>query len=236
MEDYKLKKLDGDNYHAWAIRAHAIMVQKKCWEANDSGYGTEMTDNERKKNDEALTLIFLIVEDIFLDVIGDCVRAKEAWTALKEMHTKFGLLQVLQPMKDFFNITIKPGETVQSYLSRLMEIHRKLSNGGYAFTDREVALVMLIGLPKSYESLILNLEKEANLVTTIVKSRLLIEEKRISRNSTATENHEERALHTESYNQKKHVQPNTVKKCPPKKTNDGKSNMRRNTKCFSCGQ
>lgn len=59
-----------------------------------------------------------------------------------------------------------------------MEIHRKLSNGGYAFTNKEVALVMIIGLPKSYESLILNLEKdEVNLTTTIVKSRLLIEEK-----------------------------------------------------------
>ncbi|GBM99707.1 hypothetical protein AVEN_104066-1 [Araneus ventricosus] len=94
MEDYKLKKLDGDNYHAWAIRARAIMVQKKCWEVTDPGYGTEMTNNERKKNDEALSLMFLIVKDTFLDDIVDCVRAKETWTALKEMHTKFGLLHV----------------------------------------------------------------------------------------------------------------------------------------------
>ncbi|GBM99706.1 hypothetical protein AVEN_104065-1 [Araneus ventricosus] len=32
------------------------------------------------------------------------------------------------------------------------------------------------------------------------------------------------------------MQPNTVKKWPPKKSNDGNSNMRRNTKCFRCGQ
>ena len=56
-----------------------------------------------------------------------------------------------------------------------MDLHRKLANGGYAFTDIEVALVMMLGLPRSYESLILNLEKdEANLTTTLVKSRLLI--------------------------------------------------------------
>ena len=103
-------------------------------------------------------------------------------------------------MKDIFNIAIKPGESVQLYMGRLMEIHRKLSNGGYAFIEREVALVMLIGLPKSYESLIFNLEKDkANLTTTSVNSRLLIEEKRTNRNSNVTEGHEERALHTKNF-------------------------------------
>jgi hypothetical protein len=44
---------------------------------------------------------------------------------------------------------------------------------GYTLTDKEVAHVKLIGLPKSFESLILNLEKdEENLTTTIVKSQL----------------------------------------------------------------
>lgn len=115
------------------------MVQKKCWETVDLGYGLEMTDNEKNKNDESLTHIFLIVEDTFLDDISDCVTAKDAWTTLKEMHTKFRLLYALQLMKDFFNITMKLSETVQLYLARLMEIHRKLSNGEYAFTGREVS-------------------------------------------------------------------------------------------------
>ena len=110
------------------------MVQKKCWEAIEPGYAETMTENERKKNDEAITLMFLIAEDTFLDDIGDCVRARDAWNALKEMHTKFGLFHVLLLMKDFFNITMKPGESVQLYLARLMEIHRKLSNGGDAFS------------------------------------------------------------------------------------------------------
>ncbi|GBL94287.1 hypothetical protein AVEN_16807-1 [Araneus ventricosus] len=101
------------------------------------------------KNGEALTLMFLIVEDKFLDDIGDTVRARDAWEALREMHTKFGLLHILRLLKDFFNVTIKPNESMKSYLGRLMNIHRKLSSGGYAFSDREVALIMLIALPKS---------------------------------------------------------------------------------------
>ena len=60
-----------------------------------------MNEEENKKNDQAITLLFLIVEDTFLDDIGDCIRARDAWNALKEMHTKFGLLYILQLMRDF---------------------------------------------------------------------------------------------------------------------------------------
>ena len=73
---------------------------------------------------------------------------------------------------------------------------------------------MLSGFPKSYESLILNPEKDkANLTTTSVRARLLIEEKRISRNSNVTEDHEREALHTKSFNNnQKSVQQNMAKK------------------------
>lgn len=239
-EDYKMPKLNGDNYHTWCIRSRAILVQKRCWEAVEPGYGNNMNEAERKKNDEALTLLFLIVEDTFLDDIGECIRARDAWNSLKEMHTKFGLLHVLQLMREFFNIVMKPNESVQAYLARLMDLHRKLSNGGYAFTDREVALVMLLGLPKAYESLILNFEKdEANLTTTFVKSRLLVEEKRIARNeSLSKECHEEQALHTKSftYNQKKPAAEKPIKKYMPRKHNEEEINRRKNIKCFCCGR
>lgn len=241
MDDYRIPKLNGENYHSWAIRARASMVQKKCWEAVDPGYGTNMTDAERRRNDEALTLMFLIVEDTFLDDIGDCERASQAWTALKEMHTKFGLLHILQLMKDYFNVTMKPGEAIHSYLGRLMDIHRKLSSSGYSFTDREVALVMLIGLPKAYEPLILNLEKdEENLTTTLVKSKLIIEEKRILRKDIPEEHTEEKALHTRN---SQLFPKKPLKKWQPKKSFHGSEddtsqgrNKDRNTRCFSCGE
>lgn len=128
-------------------------------------------------------------------------------------------------MKNFFKITMKSFETIQSYLVRLMEIHQMLSNNEYAFTDREVALIMLISLSKSNKSLILNLEKDATkLTTTIVKSRMLIEEKKISRNTNVTD----------SLNQKKPIQSSTMKRWQMKKS-EGNLNSRKNNKCFNYG-
>ena len=112
MEEYKLKKLDGENYHAWAIRARAVMVQKKCWEAIDPGYGPEMTIEERNRNEEALTLLFLIVEDTFLDDIGDCNTAKEryphkVWTSTR-IATYEGVLQYRDEARR--NCTVLPSK------------------------------------------------------------------------------------------------------------------------------
>ncbi|UYV64499.1 hypothetical protein LAZ67_3001003 [Cordylochernes scorpioides] len=60
-----------------------------------------------------------------------------------------------------------------------MECHRKLAKCHHGFGDGELALIMLLGLPKSYEPLILSLEQqEEKLSTSVVKSKLLLEEKR----------------------------------------------------------
>ena len=59
---------------------------------------------------------------------------------------------------------------------------KKVLNCGYGFTDCEVTLVMLKGLPKDYEELILNLERDKNgLPTKVAKLCLVVEEKKLSR-------------------------------------------------------
>ena len=246
MEDLKVNKiprLNGDNYHAWSIRARACLVQKRCWEAIEPGFGPEMNQAETQKNEQALTLLFLIVDDTFLDDIGDCKRAEDAWNILKKMHTEYGLLHTLQLMREFFNINKKESETIKEYLGRLIDIHRKLTAGGYAFEDREVALVMLMGLPKSYEQLILSLEKEEQqLTTTIVKAKLIVEEKRILRNAEGET--QECALTSKGTVKKYSHSLNAKPKWSNKQqnhseksvTNKQQNNPERRVRCFSCGE
>ena len=45
----------------------------------DLSYAAELKPDEKKINEKALTFLFLVVEDQFLDDIADCKRAKEAW-------------------------------------------------------------------------------------------------------------------------------------------------------------
>ncbi|GBN36308.1 hypothetical protein AVEN_177821-1 [Araneus ventricosus] len=140
-----------------------------------------MNDTERRKKWRSFDAGVSHHGRSFLDDIGDTLRAKDAWEALKEMHTKFGLLHILRLMKDFFSVILKPNESVKSYLGRLMDVHKNY-----------LALIMLIGLPKPYEALIINLEKdETNISKAMVKSRLLVEEKRMSRTESEDVTHED---------------------------------------------
>lgn len=154
-EEYKLAKLSTDNYHTWSIRVKAALVQKGCWEAINPGYSGQMTDQEKKTDSKALTFLFLVVDDNYLDDIGSSASAKEAWDVLHDMHSKFGLLHILQLIRDFFNVSMKTSEPMREYLGRIMDLHRKLSSAGHGFSDREAALVMLMGLPEAYQPRIL---------------------------------------------------------------------------------
>lgn len=241
-DECKIQRLSSENYHTWSIRARAALVQKGCWEAIDPGYGAEMTAVEKKANDKALTFLFLVVEDTFLDDIGTMNIAKEAWKTLKELHSKHGLLHTLQLMRDFFNVRMKKDESMRAYLGRLMDLHRKLTDLKYNLEDREVALVMLMGLPETYETLIFSLEQEEeSIITAKVKARLLVEEKRQARHIadrvTDKEEEEAKELLTSSrgVSRDKHYKKGkpTKRESQLKKQND---NERRRVRCYSCGK
>ncbi|KAH9377836.1 hypothetical protein HPB48_006509 [Haemaphysalis longicornis] len=90
-DKFRLPKLAADNYHTWSIRARAALVQNGCWYTIKPGYSEEMKDKEEKVDNKALTFLFLIGEDNCLDDISESKTARETWTTLEEMHSKFRL-------------------------------------------------------------------------------------------------------------------------------------------------
>ncbi|KAL1483377.1 hypothetical protein MTO96_033245 [Rhipicephalus appendiculatus] len=70
-DEFRLPKLSSDNYHTWSIRTRAALVQKGCWEAIDPGFSVgAMNEREKAIDIKALTFLFLVVEDNYLDDIG----------------------------------------------------------------------------------------------------------------------------------------------------------------------
>ncbi|UYV65858.1 hypothetical protein LAZ67_3005722 [Cordylochernes scorpioides] len=178
-ESKEEKAKNGNNYYSWAIRTKSIFIQKDIWDAIEPGFPSETSEKQKRKDSLALSVILLAVEDSFLDDIGDCKRAIDAWQILEDIHTKYGLLHILQLLREFFKIVKRNDEDMKEYFARIMECHRKLAKYHHGFEDGELALIMLLGLPKSYEPLILSLEQqEEKLSTSVVKSKLLLEEKR----------------------------------------------------------
>ncbi|KAK9680550.1 hypothetical protein QE152_g39008 [Popillia japonica] len=77
-EEFKVPKLEENNYFPWSVKAKAALIQKQCWEAIDPGYSAPMSENENKVNQKALSFLLLSVSDNYLEDIGECEQAKSA--------------------------------------------------------------------------------------------------------------------------------------------------------------
>lgn len=131
---------------------------------------------ERQNNEEAL--IFSCIPDRRMRRMQRGMRDPEenAYPKRPTTHTPID--------ERLFNINIKNLKTIKEYVGRIVDIHTKLTAGGYALIDREMDFVMLMGISKNYEQLISRLEKEEEpLSTTVVEAKLMVEEKKISRNT-----------------------------------------------------
>lgn len=189
IDELKLPRLEENNYHAWSVRTKAALMQKNCWEAVQPGYSLPYTEAQNKTDQKALSFILLSVSDAYLEDIGDCQTAKEAWDTLENMHTKFGLLHTVLLLREMVNITKTDAISMHDYLSKIQDINRKVAKAGIEFPDNLLACFYLMGLPlNKYEGLVRNLEQEeVKLSTSTVKAKLLLEEKRIKREEPESE-------------------------------------------------
>ncbi|KAK9717548.1 hypothetical protein QE152_g23692 [Popillia japonica] len=100
-EEFKVPKLEETNYFPWSVRTKAALIQKQCWEAIDPGYSAPMSENENRVNQKALSFLLLSVSDNYLEDIGECEQAKNAWSILEDIHTKFGLLHTVMLIRRY---------------------------------------------------------------------------------------------------------------------------------------
>lgn len=251
-DEYKIPKLNGDNYFVWSIRAKAALVSKKLWNAVVPGYVDE-TGNDLKSlnstqqgtNDSALAFLILIVSDEFIEDLGSCTLAKEAWTVLEIMHTKFSLYHTTTLVLEYVNFRKEDCMTMQEYLSAKGEMARKIQSGGIEFTDKQKAAFYLTGLPfPKYEGFVRSIEREGDssvLSTVGIKAKLLLEEKRMKREDEVKDKMGEcRALAVhENTSPHKHEARHTSYEPTYKQRNvrySDKGNQSKNIVCFACNE
>lgn len=114
MDELKVSILDKENYTTWSIRTSDVLVQKNYLDTVEPGYEEEMKYEEINVNEEALTNLFLVLDDQFLDDIADCTRTGDAYISLKDVETKLGLLHILHTT-DFlrnYNTVMKAGDSI----------------------------------------------------------------------------------------------------------------------------
>jgi hypothetical protein len=177
MEELKIEKLDSDNYRYWSLIAQGVLVNKGCWDAVDPGYENP-TAAQGKLDHKARTTIYMMVSKACLDDIAKLATAKEVWETLKRIHTEYGTYHGLLLLKDFVNAEKEESESITKYIAKRNNLYGKVSDSGFEMSEKNQCGFIVLGLPGEYEHVSRNL-KDEDLTFTIVKAKLLEEERRI---------------------------------------------------------
>lgn len=231
MDDAKIEKLNSKNYRHWRMRMQGILEVKGCWDAVDPGYEAPLTEAQKKLDHRAKSLFYLSVNDEGLDDIADCTSGKEIWKTLADIHTKYDTWHGLLLIRDFVNLQKTPEDSIGDYLTKRSTLYHQVKNAGFEFDEKAVAGFALLGLPKEFEFVARNIRADKDeLKMTVLKAKLIEEERRINGCSATSANCEDdsKALFSKNKTQE------FVSKKPHYKKMGSNPKSYEHVKCFSC--
>jgi hypothetical protein len=157
-----------ENY--WFIRMRTILRSQYIWEFVTIGYpdptdqAVEMalTNVERillkekkKKDNKSLGLIQQgLTETIFLKV-SSAVSSRKSWDILETSYqgvSKVKTVKVQNLRRDFENMKMKDNESVDSFMTQVMNVVNQLRQYGEDLSDKRVIEKVLRYFPKKFES------------------------------------------------------------------------------------
>ncbi len=179
-EDSKIRldKLNENNYQVWRFKITSILEERDV----ESLIVDDPEDNEewKKKDKKTRALIRLMVSDEIIPFIANANTTKETWEILeKRFNSKTGINKYFLRRKLYQSKKLDT-ESMNLYISKIRNIDQSLRMIDVILADDEITSIILNGLPKSYETVIANLESIDGLTSVMVESRLILEEQKMN--------------------------------------------------------
>lgn len=178
---YTFDKLDGiGSYHNWKFQMRMALIMEGLWSCID---GSETSSSMDQK---ALARICLAVKPNCIQYLRNATSAKQAWQKLQDVFEDKGLYRRVVLLRKLHRSDYHDYNSMGAYIEGIMTLVQQLADIGRVIDDKEVAEILLSGLPQDFDVLVSGLET-ANLSETLtseaVRARLLQEEFRKSTNN-----------------------------------------------------
>jgi hypothetical protein len=207
-ETVRFSRLNDSNYAEWAVRMQAILVRRGLWSqivnivVDETGkdaatVAAEVEDLKKKRNagkmDEACAEMVLRVEDGQLSHMrsGDPM---EVWRTLRRVHLAAGFATSLALRRKFLTAKKSTAQSMQAWIGHIQSLAFRMEEAGIEVADQDRILALTMGLPDSYDPVIINFDSTASELLTLnhVIARLLNEEARQSSHSETTNEEDSR--------------------------------------------
>lgn len=225
-KNFSLPRFEGVNFISWKAQVEAILEWKNKLEvlSNDKprSYAGTQPEADRKRREveiiefedkDRYVRAFLLASlgaDQVRSVI-QCRTSKKIWEKLSSLHEQRSVSSRLQLQREFSNLKLGGGESINQYISRAEGLQAQLIDIGVKHIDEATLCCQIVcGLPDSYRSFMstwANIDPDKQLVSELV-ARLNAEGQLVKRFEGETS-----ALNAESKKHKKKKSKPKLKRC-----------------------
>ena len=150
MLDYKTR------FSLWQVKMRAILAQTNDLDEALEKFGKkkkdEWTDEEKRKDRKALSLIQLHLSNDILQEVLQEKTAAELWLKLESICMSKDLTSKLHMKLKLYTLKMQEGDSVMGHLSVFKEIVADLGSMEVKYEDEDLGLLLLCSLPSSYAS------------------------------------------------------------------------------------
>ena len=157
-----------ENYSCWAFAMKMVLIREGSWAA----ISTENPSQEL--SERALATICLSIDPTNYSLVQNAQTARQAWDSLKAAFQENAIYRESGLLRDLTGVKLVECESVEAYVNLLMSTKHKLSEIGFDVNDRWMANILLMGLPKQYEPMVMGLQASGiRLTADTIRAKIL---------------------------------------------------------------
>ena len=152
-----INQFDGkSNFFLWQARVKDVLIQQGLIDAlicNERPSTMEEKNWMRIQMQTVSTIRLYLADDVVIHVLNES-SPTVLWEKLEELYMAKSLTNALFLWKQFYQLRMTEGQSVQEHLSNFQRILTDLLSVGEKVEEKTRALVLLSSLPQSFESLV----------------------------------------------------------------------------------
>ena len=186
MEECHKVQLTGDNYHEWKFSMKWLLMGLDLWDLVDGTEvlpdraGQKQQEKFRKRQNLALSKICLSVSPNIQIYVRSAKTGKEAWDCIAKRFEEKSLTRIIKYRSELYSMMMNEETPMVDQINHLKTIAERLESLDDIVAEKDLVMILLKSLPKSYHNLITALEslKLEDLTWEYVRDRVLTEYER----------------------------------------------------------
>ena len=185
-------KFTGKDWSLWKEQMQAVFMLEALWEIVDGSVPQPDDDageadhvQWKRKDNRALAMLKLLLDNSQLVLVMGCETASEAWQQLVDRYEQPTMQNIILRERKYRDCRMNEGDSMQEHINKHKMLIQDLAAVGSHVPEQRQVMELILSLPPSYDPLVNSLQLvQEGLTMKLLTGQLLLEEqKRKERNA-----------------------------------------------------